>query len=140
MVTTLIASDCQRRLDVEFAPNDLLTSLVQGIPCPPAKHLDDGAARVAPIRSGSEFGSYTKQRRKQRRPEQLGPVVTTVRGVEVDGDLIEADAVIIAMGPWSLLAAEWMSLPAVFGQRSSSLVYDTGADVPPHALFLYYRD
>jgi glycine/D-amino acid oxidase-like deaminating enzyme len=65
---------------------------------------------------------------------------TTVRGVEVDGDIMEADAVVIAMGPWSLLAAEWMSLPAVFGQRSPSLVYDTGADVPPHALFLDYRD
>jgi glycine/D-amino acid oxidase-like deaminating enzyme len=39
------------------------------------------------------------------------------RGVEVDGGVIEADAVVIAMGPWSLLAAEWMSLPAVFGTR-----------------------
>ncbi|QHO73619.1 D-amino-acid oxidase [Bradyrhizobium sp. CCBAU 051011] len=65
---------------------------------------------------------------------------TTVRGVEVDGDIIEADAVVVAMGPWSLLAAEWMTLPAVFGQRSPSLVYDTGADVPPHALFLDYHD
>jgi glycine/D-amino acid oxidase-like deaminating enzyme len=63
-----------------------------------------------------------------------------VRGVEVDGDIIEADAVVVAMGPWSLLAAEWMSLPAVFGQRSPSLVYDTGTDVPPHALFLDYHD
>ena len=44
------------------------------------------------------------------------------------------------MGPWSLLAAERMSLPAVFGQRSPSLVYDTGADVPSHALFLDYHD
>lgn len=65
---------------------------------------------------------------------------TTMRGVKVDGDVIEADAVVVAMGPWSLLAAEWMSLPAVFGQRSPSLVYDTGADVPPHALFLDYED
>jgi glycine/D-amino acid oxidase-like deaminating enzyme len=63
-----------------------------------------------------------------------------VRGVQVGGDVIEADVVVIAMGPWSLLAAEWMSLPAVFGQRSPSLVYDTGTDVPPHALFLDYRD
>jgi glycine/D-amino acid oxidase-like deaminating enzyme len=39
-----------------------------------------------------------------------------------------------------LLAAEWMNLPAVFGQRSPSLVYDTGTDVPRHALFLEYRD
>ena len=64
----------------------------------------------------------------------------TVRGVEVDGDVIEADAIVVAMGPWSLLAAEWMSLPVVFGQRSPSLVYDTGTDVPAHALFLDYHD
>ena len=40
----------------------------------------------------------------------------------------------MAMGPWSLLAAGWMDLPVVFGQRSPSLVYDTGNDVPAHAL------
>ena len=61
------------------------------------------------------------------------------KGIEVDGDVIEADAVIIAMGPWTLLAAEWMSLPAVFGWRSPSLVYDTGSDVPAQALFLEYH-
>ena len=51
-----------------------------------------------------------------------------VRGVEVD--------VVIALGPWSLLSARWMPLPAVFGQRSPSLVYDLGSDVPADALFL----
>jgi glycine/D-amino acid oxidase-like deaminating enzyme len=64
----------------------------------------------------------------------------TARGVEVDGDIIEADAVVMAMGPWSLLAAGWMDLPVVFGQRSPSVVYDTGSDVPAHALFLEYQD
>ena len=62
------------------------------------------------------------------------------RGVEVDGRVVEADAVVIAMGPWSLLAATWMALPAVFGQRSPSIVYDTGRDVPPEALFLDHHD
>ncbi len=65
---------------------------------------------------------------------------TTVRGVEVDGGVIEADAVVLAMGPWSLLAAEWLSLPAVFGRRSPSLIYDTGTDVPADALFLDYQE
>jgi len=64
----------------------------------------------------------------------------TARGVEVDGEVIEADHVVIAMGPWSLLAAEWMTLPAVYGQRSPSIVYDTGSDVPADALFLDYHD
>jgi glycine/D-amino acid oxidase-like deaminating enzyme len=65
---------------------------------------------------------------------------STTRGVEVDGRVVEADAVVIAMGPWSLLAANWMVLPAVFGQRSPSVVYDTGTDVPPEALFLDYHE
>jgi hypothetical protein len=36
-------------------------------------------------------------------------------------------------------SAGWLALPAVFGQRSPSLVYDTGVDVPVHALFLDYH-
>jgi glycine/D-amino acid oxidase-like deaminating enzyme len=44
------------------------------------------------------------------------------------------------MGPWSLLSARWMPLPAVFGQRSPSLVYDLGTDVPADALFLEYQE
>jgi glycine/D-amino acid oxidase-like deaminating enzyme len=61
-------------------------------------------------------------------------------GVEVDGDIIESDAVVVAMGPWSLTAAEWMTLPPVFGRRSPSLIYDTGTEIPPEALFLEYHD
>ena len=61
-----------------------------------------------------------------------------VKGIEVEGSTIEADAVVIAMGPWSKLAAEWFPLPDVLGRQSPSLVYDTGADVPADALFLEY--
>jgi glycine/D-amino acid oxidase-like deaminating enzyme len=65
---------------------------------------------------------------------------STAGGVEFDGGVIEADAIVVAMGPWSLLAAGWMVLPAVFGQRSPSLVYDTGTDIPADALFLDYHE
>jgi glycine/D-amino acid oxidase-like deaminating enzyme len=65
---------------------------------------------------------------------------SSVKGVELDGDVIEADAIVVAMGRWSLMAARWTRLPAVFGQRSPSLVYDTGTDVPADALFLEYQD
>ncbi len=50
-----------------------------------------------------------------------------VRGVEVDGQTIEGDAVVIAMGPWSILAAQWLSLPPVFGLKGHSLVFETGS-------------
>jgi glycine/D-amino acid oxidase-like deaminating enzyme len=63
-----------------------------------------------------------------------------VQGVEVEGSVIEADATVIAMGPWSSLASEWLPLPHVFGEQSPSIVYDTGTDVPADALFLEYRD
>jgi glycine/D-amino acid oxidase-like deaminating enzyme len=65
---------------------------------------------------------------------------SAVQGVAVDGATIPADAVLIAMGPWSILAAEWLRLPAVNGQKSPSVVYDTGNDVPADALFLEYQE
>src|SRR6185436_8401645 len=63
-----------------------------------------------------------------------------IEGVEVDGERIAADAIVIAMGPWSLRAAAWLRLPAVFGMQSPSLVYDTGKDVPAEALYLEYSE
>lgn len=65
---------------------------------------------------------------------------TIVEGIEVDGETVRAEAVVIAMGPWSLRAAQWLQLPAVFGQQSPSLVYATGTDVPAEALFLDYQE
>ena len=63
-----------------------------------------------------------------------------IEGVDVGGETIGADAVVIALGPWSLRAAEWLQLPPVFGLQSPSLVYDTGKEVPAEALFLDYQE
>ncbi len=77
---------------------------------------------------------------------RLGEVTGVVRrgeaiaGVMLDGETIAADAIVIAMGPWSLRAAAWLKLPAVFGMQSPSLVYDTGKDVPAEALYLEYSE
>jgi glycine/D-amino acid oxidase-like deaminating enzyme len=65
---------------------------------------------------------------------------SAVSGVEINGSVIEADAVVVALGPWSLAASEWMNLPTIFGRRSPSLVYDTGMEIPAEALFLEYHD
>ena len=65
---------------------------------------------------------------------------SAVAGVAAGGETVAADAVVIAMGPWSLLAAGWTALPPVFGHRSPSIVYDTGKDVPAEALFLEYQE
>jgi len=77
---------------------------------------------------------------------RLGRVTGVVRrgarvaGVEVDGKAIEGDAVVIAMGPWSMLAAAWLPLPAVFGLKGHSLLFETGSEVSAEALFLEYRE
>jgi glycine/D-amino acid oxidase-like deaminating enzyme len=56
------------------------------------------------------------------------------------GEIVEGDAVVIAMGPWSILAARWLPLPAVLGYKGHSLVFETGGSVPAEALFLEYHE
>lgn len=63
-----------------------------------------------------------------------------VAGVEVDGATVEGDAVVVAMGPWSILAAAWLPLPAVFGLKGHSLVFATGTRLSADALFIEYRE
>ncbi len=64
-----------------------------------------------------------------------------VRGVALaSGEIVEGDAVVIAMGPWSILAARWLPLPAVLGYKGHSLVFETDGTIPAEALFLEYRE
>ena len=79
---------------------------------------------------------------------RIGQVTGLVRGgggkrivgVEVEGAVVGGDAVVIAMGPWSALAAEWLPLPDVYGSKGHSLVFETGDKVSPDAIFLDYKD
>jgi glycine/D-amino acid oxidase-like deaminating enzyme len=102
-------------------------------------------AIVHPRKFTSAIMSAAQQHGAELRAGQVTGIVwsadrSTVRGVQVGGAVLEADAVVIAMGPWSSMAAAWLDLPAIFGQRSPSLVYDTGADIPANALFLEYQE
>ena len=64
-----------------------------------------------------------------------------VRGAALaSGEIVEGDAVVIAMGPWSILAARWLPLPAVYGYKGHSLLFETGETIPAEALFLEYRE
>ncbi len=72
-------------------------------------------------------------------------VVTTrtgarIAGVAVDGEVLAAEALVIAMGPWSLHAAQWLRLPPVFGLKGFSITLRPPAPPPPVALFLDYED
>jgi glycine/D-amino acid oxidase-like deaminating enzyme len=60
------------------------------------------------------------------------------RGVRVDGETLGADAVVLAMGPWTSRAVRGLRLPRVRGLKGYSVTL-TGADVPAHSLFVDYR-
>jgi glycine/D-amino acid oxidase-like deaminating enzyme len=103
----------------------------------------DTTASVHPRKFTQAMMRAAQAHGAKMRPGEVTGLVRTdsvVKGVEVDGTVVEADATVIAMGPWSILASQWLPLPAVFGQQSPSFVYDTGTDVPADALFLEYRD
>ena len=63
-----------------------------------------------------------------------------VVGVDLDGETLEGDAVVIAMGPWSMQAMQWLPLPPVFGLKGHSLVFETGTAIPAEALFLEFME
>ncbi|MXY39389.1 MAG: FAD-binding oxidoreductase [Rhodospirillaceae bacterium] len=63
----------------------------------------------------------------------LSPDGKRAAGAIVDNAELTADAVIVAMGPWSLLACRWLPLPAVFGVKAHSLVFDY--EPSPESLF-----
>ncbi|MBV7334388.1 FAD-binding oxidoreductase [Chloroflexi bacterium TSY] len=58
-----------------------------------------------------------------------------ITGLLVDGELLQADNVVIAMGPWSILACEWLPLPAVYGLKGHSLIFRFEPP-DPYALFV----
>ena len=60
------------------------------------------------------------------------------RGVRVDGATLEADAVVLAMGPWTGRLATPLKLPRIYGLKGYSVTLEA-AGIPAHALFLDYR-
>ncbi len=61
---------------------------------------------------------------------------STASGFIVDGEKLAGDAVVIAMGPWSALAGQWLPLPAVYGLKGHSLVFRNEMPISPQALFV----
>ena len=95
-----------------------------------------GAFTLAMMRAAEERGA-------ELRVGQVAGLLRrggAVAGVQLGAEALEGDAVVIAMGPWSVLAAGWLPMPPVYGLKGHSLVFDTGAALPPEALFLEYAE
>jgi glycine/D-amino acid oxidase-like deaminating enzyme len=52
-----------------------------------------------------------------------------------DGRDIAGDAVIVAMGPWSVIAAHWLPMPPVYGLKGHSVVFQPEAMFPAETVF-----
>lgn len=66
---------------------------------------------------------------------------TRVAGVVLaDGRRIAADAVVLAMGPWSLLAARWVPLPPIYGLKGHSVIFRPESPLPAEAIFAEFED
>lgn len=78
-------------------------------PPTPTAIVQPRAFTTAILRAAQGHGAELRQDRVtgtvRRAPGQ------TVSGIEVDGDIIQADAVVVALGPWSLIVAHWQGCP-----------------------------
>jgi glycine/D-amino acid oxidase-like deaminating enzyme len=98
-----------------------------------------GAFTAAMMRAAEANGAELRAAEVTGVLVEPGP--SRVGGVAlVGGDTIVADAVVVAMGPWSSLAAAWLPLPRVYGLKGHSLVFETGDRIPAEALFLEYLE
>ena len=68
--------------------------------------------------------------------ERTGPA-GSVTGVLVDGNVIRADVVVLALGPWMSQARAWVALPTIHALKGASI--RLAADVPAQAVFSDYR-
>ena len=65
-----------------------------------------------------------------------------IAGVIVDGELIQADAVVLALGPWTNTLAGSLQLPHISGQLGHSLVLkpSTSEALPADCLFVSWQN
>jgi glycine/D-amino acid oxidase-like deaminating enzyme len=113
---------------------------------PPARHgRDDGAGSSRPVHRGGDG-----RRGRPRRAPSAGPGHRRRAHAGRRGghgcdrrcgeEMIAAEAVVIALGPWSALACRWLPLPLVHGLKGNSIVLASGGATLPHALFVELED
>lgn len=57
------------------------------------------------------------------------------QSVLVDGESVPADAIVVAMGPWSILACHWLPLPGTFALKGHSILFRFTPDEGSAVLF-----
>ena len=60
-------------------------------------------------------------------------------GVRIDGSIMPADHAVLALGPWTFQAADWLPLPPVYGLKGHSIVLKPRQPVGSDALFVDFH-
>jgi glycine/D-amino acid oxidase-like deaminating enzyme len=97
-------------------------------------------AQVHPARFTTALLDAARNRGAALRTGVVEAVATrgrAVSGVTVDGETLAADAVVLAMGPWTG-RVKGLALPRIHGLKGYSVTLGA-AGVPPDALFMDYR-
>jgi glycine/D-amino acid oxidase-like deaminating enzyme len=133
----VVAPGSSRRPDLPWVSERVAIQQRLGTP--------DTTAQVHPERFARALMHAAERQGAELRIGQVEGVLRdpsrqSVVGLQVDGEQLLGDAVVIAMGPWSILASGWLPLPSVFGLKGHSVVFDTGSAVPAEALFLEMGD
>lgn len=63
-----------------------------------------------------------------------------VKSVQLGTTELEADVVVIAMGPWSTLAQAWLTAPAINGEKGASIIVQPADEIAAQALFGQFLD
>jgi glycine/D-amino acid oxidase-like deaminating enzyme len=121
--------------DLDWLSDNVTIGQALGSPDTTAQ-VDPGQFTAALMRAAEAHGARLRLDQVTGIAQHAGRAI----GVAVGGEVVEGDAVVIAMGPWSVLAAAWLPLPAVYGLKGHSLVFDTAGAVPAEAVFLEYRE
>lgn len=103
---------------------------------------ESSTAQVHPQKLSQALVEAAQEKGAQLRIGEVQNIVTSgkkITGVVVDGEEIEADAVVIAMGPWSGQAAKWLPVPSITGQKYASIVLRPEEEISNHMLFLSYK-
>ena len=96
----------------------------------------DSTAQVHPARFTKALLDSALARGSTLRTGRVESVIAD--GVMVDGETIRADAVVLAMGPWTGRVGGVQTLPRVRGLKGYSVTLAAGV-VPPDAVFMDYR-
>jgi len=116
--------------------------------CATFRHLGDtrSTAQVHPARLTRALVDAARDRGARLRIgtvesiELAGGPRPAVRGVRVDGEAVAADAVVVALGPWSGCLGESLPLPRIHAIMGQSLLLRPRSPVPAEALFVEYHD